>query len=133
MSGNVFRRNIVYALDPAAKLFNSRNLPLDYNQWDENVYWHAGLPLKIALGGKLGEVDLDQWRAKGLDTHSVVADPMFVNPAKDDYRLRAASPALKLGFQPIPFGKIGPYKDELRASWPIVEAPGERERVAGAK
>ena len=133
MSGNVFRRNIVYALDPAAKLFNSRNLPLDHNQWDENVYWHAGLPLKIALGGKLGEVDLDQWRAKGLDTHSVVADPMFVNPAKDDYRLRAASPALKLGFQPIPFGKIGPYKDELRASWPIVEAPGERERVAGAK
>ncbi|MGO8714041.1 MAG: right-handed parallel beta-helix repeat-containing protein, partial [Rhizomicrobium sp.] len=119
MSGNVFRRNIVYSLDPSAKLFSSRNLPLDHNEWDENVYWHAGLPWKIALGGKLGELDLDGWRAKGLDQHSVVADPLFVNAAKDDYRLKGDSPALKLGFKPIPIEKIGPYKDELRASWPI--------------
>ena len=36
------------------------------------------------------------------------ADPMFVDPANDDYRLRANSPALKLGFQPIDLSKIGP-------------------------
>lgn len=77
------------------------------------------LPWKIALGGKLGELDLDGWRAKGLDEHSVIADPLFVNAAKDDYRLKGDSPALKLGFKPIPIEKIGPYKDELRASWPI--------------
>jgi hypothetical protein len=35
---------------------------------------------------------------------------------------------LKLGFQPIPVEKIGPYRDELRASWPIVEAEGAREK-----
>ena len=44
----------------------------------------------------------------GFDTHSVIADPMFVDPANDDYRLRANSPALKLGFQPIDLRKIGP-------------------------
>ena len=132
MSGNVFRRNIVYFEEPSAKLFSSRNLPVDHNLWDENLYWHAGGgPLKIALGGKLGEVDLDGWRAKGADVHSVVADPRFVDAAKGDFRLRPDSPALKLGFQPIPVEKIGPYKDELRASWPIVEAQGERERLAG--
>ena len=32
------------------------------------------------------------------------------------------SPALALGFKPIPVDKIGPYQDDLRASWPIVEA-----------
>ncbi len=119
MSGNVFRRNIVYSLDPDAKLFSSRNLPLDHNQWDENLYWHAGLAWKIALGGKLGELDLDQWRERGLDQHSLIADPRFVNAAKDDYRLQPDSPALKLGFKPIPVEKIGPYPDELRASWPV--------------
>jgi hypothetical protein len=118
MTGNVFRRNIVYAIEPAAKLFSSRNLPLDHNQWDENLYWHAGLPLKIALGGKLGELTFDEWQSKGLDVHSVVADPHFVDAEKDDYRLRPDSPALKLGFQPIDVEKIGLYQDDLRVSWP---------------
>ncbi len=36
------------------------------------------------------------------------ADPLFVNPAAGDYRLRPESPALTVpGFQPIPFEKIG--------------------------
>lgn len=67
------------------------------------------------------------WQALGQDRHSVVADPLFVNADKDDYRLKPNSPAFKLGFQPIPVEKIGPYKDPLRASWPIVEAEGARE------
>ena len=69
----------------------------------------------------------ESWQALGLDTHSLVADPLFVDPANDDYRLRPESPALKLGFKPIPFEKIGPHADPLRASWPIVEARGFRE------
>lgn len=68
------------------------------------------------------------WKQKGFDTHSIVADPMFVDPANDDYRLRPGSPAKKIGFQPIPVERIGPYQDPLRASWPIVEAPGFREK-----
>jgi len=31
---------------------------------------------------------------------------------------------------PLSLRPIGPYKDELRASWPIVEAPGAREWLA---
>ncbi len=41
----------------------------------------------------------------------------------------AGSPALALGFKPIPVAKIGPYKDELRASWPIQEAIGASEQM----
>ena len=69
----------------------------------------------------------ESWQSLGVDKHSLVADPLFVNATKDDYRLRKNSPAFKLGFKPIPADKIGPYHDELRASWPIVEAEGVRE------
>jgi hypothetical protein len=71
----------------------------------------------------------EAWQALGLDTHSVIADPLFVDAAKDDYRLKPDSPAYKLGFKPIPVEKIGPYQDPLRATWPIKEAIGVRELV----
>ncbi len=41
-------------------------------------------------------------------------DPLFVNPAGLDFRLRPNSPALQLGFQPIPFDRIGLYRDQWR-------------------
>ncbi len=72
------------------------------------------------------------WQAMGFDEHSLVADPKFVDPDKDDYRLKPDSPALELGFHPIPVERIGPYRDELRATWPIVEAEGAREKPLGA-
>jgi hypothetical protein len=41
---------------------------------------------------------LKEWQALGYDLHSVFADPLFQDPPNNDYRLRAESPALKLGF-----------------------------------
>jgi len=87
---------------------------------------------------RLVEVEsLDEWQslqALGFDRNSLIADPLFVDVAKDDYRLRRNSPAFKLGFQPIPIEKIGPYKSDLRASWPIIDAIGASEKplVTGA-
>jgi hypothetical protein len=83
---------------------------------------------------RLVEVEsLDEWQslqACGFDRNSLVADPLFVAPEKDDWRLKPDSPAFKLGFKAIPVDKIGPYADPQRASWPIIEAPGARERLA---
>jgi parallel beta-helix repeat protein len=62
----------------------------------------------------------EAWQALGMDQHSVVADPGFADAAKDDYKLGPESPALKLGFEPIPVEKIGCYADPLRARWPLV-------------
>ncbi len=75
----------------------------------------------------------ESWQAMGFDRHSVVADPRFVNPEQDDYRLQPDSPALPLGFEQIPVETIGPYQDELRATWPIVEAEGVREHPLPAE
>jgi hypothetical protein len=81
---------------------------------------------------KLEEVEaLDEWaswQSLGCDGKSVVADPLFINRDKDDYRLQPQSPAFGLGFRQIPLEKIGPYADDLRASWPIIEADGAREK-----
>jgi len=65
-------------------------------------------------GGEKAEwLHLAEWRrAYGrdedvYDVHSVVADPLFVDAAAGDYRLKPDSPALALGFQPIPIERIG--------------------------
>jgi len=39
-------------------------------------------------------ITYDEWQATGRDLHSVTGDPMFVNPAAGDYRLRPGSPAI---------------------------------------
>ena len=67
------------------------------------------------------------WQALGADRDSAVADPLFVDAARGDYRLRPESPAFKLGFQTLPLEQIGPYQSKDRASWPIVQAEGARE------
>jgi len=42
--------------------------------------------------------------------------PLFFDWTKDDYRLKADSPALKLGFVPIETTKIGP-RNGWESSW----------------
>lgn len=61
-----------------------------------NVYWNnAGLPVQFL------DTDLAGWQTKtGQDEGSVVADPLFVDAGKRDFRLKPESPALKMGFIP---------------------------------
>ena len=92
--------------------------------------WPAETGSLYVAGVSLEETEsLDEWQSwQALgDQHSVIADPKFLAPEKDDYRLAPDSPAWALGFQPIPVEKIGPYASPDRASWPIVEAEGARE------
>lgn len=41
------------------------------------------------------------WQETGQDGHSLVADPLFRDPERGDFRLREDSPALSLGFKPF--------------------------------
>ena len=128
MVRNTFRRNI--ACYAKGELYHLRKLPFDKTVFDANLIYHFGRPPKmhvkdVPMSGHASA--WAAWKALGLDQNSIIADPRFVNPEQDDYRLRPDSPAFKLGFKPIPVDKIGPYKSLLRASWPIVEAEGVRE------
>ncbi len=59
------------------------------------------------------DIELEEWQAMGFDRNSVFADPMFVDPDKNDYRVRPESPALKLGFRNFEMGAWG-----LRSDFP---------------
>ena len=52
----------------------------------------------------------EQWQSAGWDKESTIGNPLFVDAAADDYRLKTESPAWALGFEPIPIEKIGPRK-----------------------
>ena len=51
--------------------------------------------------------NLQDWKEKGYEEHSIIADPLFVDPENDDYSLSPESPAFKLGFKPIDLSGVG--------------------------
>src|SRR6185436_3443310 len=78
-----FERNIVWQQQGAllASTWSSNFV------MNANVYWHTNAqPLKF------GKYSLEQWRTRGHDADSIVADPLFLAPDKDDYRLKTNSP-----------------------------------------
>lgn len=108
MQGNRFRRNIVAYSNPASTLIFSWDSRRDrFAEWDYNLYWLRGSDL-LRINRRITPFGtFEDWRKAGFDAHSLIADPLFVAPEKDDYRLRPDSPAWKLGFGAIPVEKIG--------------------------
>lgn len=90
---------------------------------DYNLFWKPNGELTI--GGGPADGPLSRWLAlfdRRYDQHSVVADPLFVNPAARDYRLKPGSPALDLGFRDIDASTIGLKPDFPTSLW---ESPHE--------
>jgi hypothetical protein len=48
--------------------------------------------------------------------HSIVADPLFVDPEHGNFTLKPGSPAAKIGFHPIDASQIGRTKNALGAA-----------------
>ncbi|MFA5192760.1 MAG: right-handed parallel beta-helix repeat-containing protein [Verrucomicrobiia bacterium] len=116
-TGQVMEQNIFYYTDTNATLFATGKLNAAAIRVDGNLFFCAGgQPPRVGWGGRQPFSD---WQKQGFDTHSLVADPRFVNPKRDNYSLRSDSPALKLGFKPISAEKIGLYRSADRASWPV--------------
>jgi parallel beta-helix repeat protein len=131
MTGNVVQRNICLQTRPDGVIYHLQGgypawSPRSLARADENLFFRTGGgEYRLAFDGKLAEdvlavglkgpdneplkkiETLEAWQALGFDQHSRFEDPGFVDPAKDDYRLKPDSPALELGFQPIDTEKIG--------------------------
>jgi parallel beta-helix repeat protein len=92
-------RNIIY-FDRGALMGDSWTGGL---KMDHNIYWNTQSP-NISFVGKSWK----EWQATGMDTHSLIADPLFVNADNFDFRLKPGSPALKMGFEQIDLSTVGP-------------------------
>ncbi|MGD9420349.1 MAG: PDZ domain-containing protein [Verrucomicrobiota bacterium JB025] len=68
-------------------------------------------------------------RKFGWDGKSVFGDPMFVDPANGDFRVKDGSPALKTGFKNFPMDQFGVKKPSLKAIARTPEIPA----LQGAK
>ncbi len=133
MMGNKFHGNIFYYPDQAGqgKMLSANILNLKENSFNKNVYW-PGYNKKgkvndvLMHNGRKEGMSSQSWVAAGQDVDSIVADPLFVDPSKDDYRLRSGSPALQLGFVELPFDRMGLQKTYFRPELPE-EVEGLRE------
>ncbi|MFH1923917.1 MAG: right-handed parallel beta-helix repeat-containing protein, partial [Planctomycetota bacterium] len=91
--GEVFARNIVVWREGPL----IRREWKDFNTlWDYNLYFNE-LAEPITFAG----LSFSEWKAEGLGQHSIIADPLFVDPAGGDFSLKPESPAFELGFRPI--------------------------------
>jgi len=104
-----FQNNIVYISD--SDLFLTTN-SIGFNNmtFDRNVYWSTSHGSDLSFPPSQKPTTFHQWQQEGKDIHSVLADPMFVDPKNLNFNLKPGSPALKLGFIPINTANIGPRK-----------------------
>ncbi len=73
----------------------------------------------ISVGGKWLEMqDGLTDKIVQFEGNTIGEDPGFIDAAKGDYRLKKDSPALKAGFKPLPFAKMGLQKDAYRKTLP---------------
>lgn len=74
---------------------------------DKNCYWDVRTK-KILFAG----LTFDEWKKTGKDIHSVIADPMFVDPARFDFHFKNKSVTKRIGFIPFDYTKAGVYGSE---------------------
>jgi hypothetical protein len=110
-SEDIFRRNIVFTAYKPIRVNPPWGKECDYN-----------------LLHSPGKVDAQPAAAlqkqSGRDTNSMEADALFVNPSAGDYRVREASPALKLGFVNFPMDRFGVQAPKLKAIARTPQLPG---------
>ena len=96
-----FENNIVYW--DQVPLLSGRWKEINIKM-DKNCYWNAS-------GGQIKPAGMtfEQWRRKGRDRNSIIADPLFADPERFNFRMAPNSPALATGFKPFDYSKAGVY------------------------
>lgn len=96
-----FETNIVH-FDSGALLagdWSGTNFLIDWN-----VYFDARPDAKEIT---FGSSSMEKWHEHGNDRNSMIANPLFVAPKENDFRLQPKSPVLKVGFKPIDLSSVG--------------------------
>jgi hypothetical protein len=102
-----FTNNIIY-FDKGTLLssnWHKFNLLSDYN-----CYWDTR-----SKDVRFADMSFAEWKKTGKDQHSVIADPLFIDPWAYNFRFRNLSVSRKIRFTPFDYSKAGVYgSDEWR-------------------
>ena len=118
-----FENNIVYWTEGELLSKNWKDVPYQFHfhskdktgtkevtstfEFNWNLYFNPGQPLQtIKFNGQTWA----EWQKRGKDTNSRYADPLFVDAAGFDFRLKPQSPAFEMGFKAIDMSTVGPRK-----------------------
>ena len=71
---------------------------------DYNCYWDTR-----SKDVRFADMSFADWKKTGKDQHSVIADPLFVNPSAYDFRFRNLSIVRKIRFTPFDYSQAGVY------------------------
>jgi hypothetical protein len=99
-----FTNNIIY-FDKGSLLssnWHKFNLLSDYNCYCDS----RSKTIRFA------DQTFNEWQKSGKDIHSIIADPLFVNPAAFDFHFKNLSVAKKIKFTPFDYSKPGVYGSE---------------------
>jgi hypothetical protein len=138
MGGHIGRcrgeEHLTYTVEQNLIVWDEGPLLAAGHAWDKgryafnrNLYWN---PTEAAF--RLANWTWDEWRARGQDAESLLADPLFVDPQHGDFTLKPGSPAAKIGFKPFDYSQAGrltrtgpPLELALRAFPPAPRTPPE--------
>jgi hypothetical protein len=73
---------------------------------DNNCYWDTRSQ-NIDFGKSF-----EEWKKSGKDVHSIIADPLFINPESFDFHFKNLSVARKIKFTPFDYSRAGVYGSE---------------------
>jgi len=107
------RHNLIYYVEgQAIGNYGGGRWGRDVCAFDRNLYWNAsGNPVLFA------NKSFSDWQAVGQDKNSLIADPLFMDPERGDFRLKPDSPAAKIGFEPWDMSAVGPVKHSDNAPY----------------
>ena len=117
---NTTMRERLLAMPYKAKLWAER-YPKLVDIWEDEPAAPKGniVARNISQGGTWDGVRDEARAYVTFEDNLVDVDLRFVEEPPKSFQLRGDSPAYGLGFERIPIEKIGLYKDEQRASWPV--------------
>jgi hypothetical protein len=74
---------------------------------DNNIYWDTR-----TKDVRFADKSFQEWQKEGKDLHSVIANPLFINPNAYDFNLRNQSVVRKIKFVPFDYSRAGVYGPE---------------------
>jgi hypothetical protein len=96
---SVIRRNIFY--------MGKGKLTHEWADWKKQPVGEMNFNCWWRLPAPGGNKEIKLGFGQGFDKDSIIADPLFIDPAKPQAGMKPDSPAIKLGFKPIDMGRVG--------------------------